>query len=326
MAEPKKQQQQLDLKETQQQPQQPPQQQQAQPPATKAAPQVLKTDEIKDPVQRFAVIMNTYEMQVLPDLLKSFGIEPALFKQTVINEVKRSDKLMEAFIKNPASMFASILAGAQIGLIPSEMLGLFYLIPRNLKQSDGRYLPTVTPLIGYKGIVNILMRSPDITRIHTEVVYKGDVFEPVYGLEPNIIHKPNFEASRTAADITHVYAVVKMRGEHNFAIMTREQILAVKAMSKYDNDLYFNDKQNPNRWMERKTALIQLAKMLPKEYHLNLALEMDSKLNGGATAILDDEGNVKFVEGSIIRPTRFRNIYGTFGKEQQQPQLPDGNQ
>jgi hypothetical protein len=51
-------------------------------------------------------------------------------------------------------MFASILAGAEIGLIPSDMLGEFYLIPRKI---DGK--PSVTPLIGYKGLVNILLRS-----------------------------------------------------------------------------------------------------------------------------------------------------------------------
>ena len=263
-------------------------------------------------IQTFKHQLNIYEKNTLPDLLLKHGISPSQFVQVVLSEVKKNEKLLQAFIENPSSMFASLLAGAEIGLIPSDMIGEFYLIPRNLKQPDGKYKQTVTPLIGYKGLLNILLRSGDITRIHTEVVYEGDLFEPVYGLEPNIIHKPNFESKRTADMIKYAYAVAKNKnGEYQYAVITRGEIEAIKKMGKYENDLYFNDKMGINRWMEKKVALIQLSKMLPKDYYSKKAISIDNMVGNGAVLSLDEDNKIKIVEGTPIQPTRYRNIYGT---------------
>jgi phage RecT family recombinase len=215
-------------------------------------------------------------------------------------------------------MFASILAGAEVGLIPSDMIGEFYLIPRNMKQSDGRYKLSVTPLIGYKGLVNILLRGGDITRIHTEVVYEGDEFTPIYGLEPNIVHKPNFEVPRTADKIRYAYAVAKSKsGEYQFAVMTRSEIEAVKNLSKYPNELYFNDKMGINRWMERKVVLVQLAKMLPKDYYSKKAISMDGMMEGGAVLTLDENNEIKVVNNYQAKPSRLRNIYGALNNAEE---------
>ena len=267
-------------------------------------------------IQTFKSQLSSYEKQILPDLLEKHNISPQQFVQIVLSEIKKSEKLLQAFIDNPSSMFASILAGAEIGLIPSDMIGEFYLIPRNIKGSDGKYKQTVTPLVGYKGLVNILLRSGDITRIHTEVVYEGDTFEPIYGLEPNIIHKPNFDVPRTANKIRYAYAVAKTKsGEYQFAVLTRAEIEGIKNLAKYENDLYFNDKMGINRWMEKKAALIQLSKMLPKDYYSKKAINMDNMVSGGAMLTLDEDNKIKIVEGTPIKPTRFRNIYGTLGND-----------
>jgi recombination protein RecT len=284
-------------------------------------PQV-QTNEVKlsprqSAIQTLTSQFSSYEKKVLPDLLEKHGISPSQFVQIVLSEIKKNEKLLQAFMENPSSMFASILAGAEVGLIPSDMLGEFYLIPRNMKQSDGKFKLSVTPLIGYKGLVNILLRSGDITRIHTEVVYEGDEFTPIYGLEPNIIHKPNFNVPRNASTIRYAYAVAKMKsGEYQFAVMTRGEIEGVRSMSKYENDLYFNDKMGINRWMERKCVLIQLSKMLPKDYYSKKAISMDGMMDGGAMLTLDDNNQIKVVEGTPIKPARFRNIYGTLNAPQ----------
>lgn len=271
------------------------------------------------PLDKFKKTLASYEKDTLRVLLLKTGLAPEKFKETVISEVKRNDKLLDAYIKNPKSMFASILFAAEIGLIPSETLGEFYLIPRNIKQSNGSYLPTVTPLIGYKGMVSIILRSGQITRISSEVVYEGDEFSVEYGLEPKLVHKPNFSADMTADKITHVYAVAKnVNGEYQFAVMTKKQVESVKDMSRYDNDLYFNDQRNPNRWLEKKTAILQLAKLLPKDYHMKYASEMDGKLNAGNYVTLEGEDKVLVVDAEIpAKPSRFRSIYETLGKETQ---------
>jgi recombination protein RecT len=232
----------------------------------------------------------------------------------VINEVKKDSKLLNAFMSNPASMFASILAGAEIGLVPSDLLGEFFLIPRNLKGDDGQYRQTVTPLIGYKGMVKILLRTGDIERIEAQVVYKGDKFSVEYGTTPKMVHKSKLDAERTADNITHVYAVAYYKsGQTQFQVMTRAEIMAIRDKAKYPNELYFNDKSNPNRWMEKKCALVQLSKLLDKDYYGTKAIELDARLEGGAYVTLENE-QVKLIEGAAVKPARFRNIYGTLDK------------
>lgn len=265
------------------------------------------------PLQKFHGYLEGYKKNVLPELLKKHNIEPAQFVHIVVSEVKKNPKLLEAFKANPSSLFASILAGAEIGLIPSDMLGEFYLIPRNLKQGNGQYLLTVTPLIGYKGIHNVIMRSGEVTKVHTECVFEGDEFEPIYGLEPNIIHKPNFSVPRNSATLKFVYAVAKLKsGEYQFAVLSKGDVQKIIALSKYENELYFNDVKDPNFWMVRKTALIQLSKLLPKDYYGKKAIEMDNQLTGGAILTLDEDNNIKIIDGKKIAPAKQASAINTF--------------
>ena len=264
-------------------------------------------------VQQFSSYMDKYEKKVLPALLQQTNtITPAKFVKIVTNEVKKNGKLLNAFAENPSSMFASILAGAEIGLVPSDLLGEFYLIPRTLK-IDGKFKLSVTPLIGYKGLVKILLRSGDIQSIEAHVVYEGDLFDVQYGTKPNLNHEPRAE-NRTADKITHVYCVAFFKsGRTQFHVLSRQEIINIKNMSKNNNDLYFNDQKNPNRWMEKKCCLIQLSKLLDKDYYGTKAIELDGKLEGGATLELDGD-QVKVIETNNKPEPRFRNIYDTLNQ------------
>jgi recombination protein RecT len=268
------------------------------------------------PVQKFNQYLETYKQNILPDLLKKHNIEPAQFVQIVVSELKKNERLQVAFQQNPSSMFASILAGAEIGLIPSDMLGEFYLIPRKI---DGKM--TVTPLIGYKGLHNIILRSGEVTKVHTECVYEGDEFEPVYGLEPNIIHKPNFSVERNANTLKFVYAVAKLKnGDYQFCVLSKNDIIKIKSLSRYDNDLYFNDSKDPQMWMVRKTALIQLSKMLPKDFYGKKAVEMDNQLEGGAYLSLDEDNNIKIIDGKRVASAKQPSAINTFNSL---PEIPE---
>jgi hypothetical protein len=72
--------------------------------------------------------------------------------------------------------------------------------------------------------------------------------------------------------------------------------------------------------MEKKCALIQLSKMLPKDYYSKKAISMDNMVEGGAILTLDENNQVKIVEGTPIKPTRYRNIYGTLNAPE--PEIP----
>ncbi len=279
--------------------------------------QLAKVDEKKvSPIQKFQQNLEAYEQTILPSLLKKHNIDAAQFKFIVLSEIKKNEKLLQAFQESPSSMFASILAGAEIGLIPSDMLGEFYLIPRKI---DGKM--AVTPQVGYKGLVNVLLRSGDISKIHTECVYEGDEFEAIYGLEQNIIHKPNFSAERSSKNLRFVYAVAKYKnGEYQFCVLSVGDIIKIQSMSKYNNELYFNDKKDPNMWMVRKVALVQLAKLLPKDYYGKKAVEMENQLEGGAMLVLDENNEVKIVDGKRIVTSKYASVKNTLN---QLPEIPE---
>jgi len=275
--------------------------------------QAQKSTELSIPHRFTNLMAKHYQSQVLPDLLRKHNIDENQFFQIVSSEFKKNRRLQDAFVQNPQSLFASILSGAEIGLIPSELLGEFFLIPRKIDNKE-----TITPLIGYKGLVKILLRSGYITKIHAECVYEGDEFEVEYGLEPKLKHIPNLANPKSSATLKYVYVVAKLNsGDFQFSVLTKADIIKIQQMSKYNNELYFNDKKDPQNWMVKKTALIQLAKLLPKDYYGTKAVELDSHLEGGAMLSLDDNNQVKIIDGKKVSVLKQANVMNTFAN------LPD---
>jgi recombination protein RecT len=177
---------------------------------------------------------------------------------------------------------------------------------------------TVTPQIGYKGLVNVLLRSGEISVIDVTCVYEGDEFKAIYGLEKNIIHVPNLDVERSSKTLKYVYAVAKFKnGGYQFNVLSKGDIIKISNMSKYNNHLYFNDDRDPNMWMVKKTAVIQLAKMLPKDFYGKKAVEMENQLEGGAMLVLDENNEVKIVDGKKIVTTKYSSVKNTLN------QLPD---
>lgn len=245
-----------------------------------------------DVVGSFTTTIEKYEKKNLTELLEGSSMTPAQFKQIVINELKRSPKLQEAFIKNPASLFASILHCAEMGLNPSQMVGEFFFIP---------YKDSITPILGYKGLITLLMRSSKVKKIWSEVVYEDDDFEYELGLEPKLLHTPNHLAVRNSKNIKCIYACAKIDNEVIFKVMFKNEIQNIINMSKVPNDLFFNDKKDPEQWMAKKTVLKQLAKLMPKDDdRLKKAVSMDDNIEGGGYLIMDDNDTVRFVQGNII--------------------------
>jgi recombination protein RecT len=252
--------------------------------------QLLATN--KDVVTSFTTTIEKYEKKNLAELLEGSSMTPAQFKQIVINELKRSPKLQDAFVKNPASLFASILHCAEMGLNPSQMVGEFFFIP---------YKDSITPILGYKGLLTLLMRSSKVKKIWSEVVYEDDDFEYELGLEPKLLHTPNHHSVRNSKNIKCIYACAKLDDEVIFKVMFKNEIQNIINMSKVPNELYFNDKKDPEQWMAKKTVLKQLAKLMPKDDdRLKKAVSMDDNIEGGGYLIMDDNDTVRFIQGNII--------------------------
>jgi recombination protein RecT len=259
------------------------------------------------PIQRFQKYMESYKENVA-----THHIPVSKFVQVVLTEIKKNEKLQQAFIENPASMFASILAGAEIGLMPSNQQE-FFLIPRRI---DGKM--TVTPQIGYRGLVSIILRSGEVDHIDTYVVFEGEEFKVTYGLTPNIVHVADYSVKRDSETFKFVYAVATLKsGRQQFFVLSKGEIVKIQQLSKYNNELYFNDRKDPNFWMARKTALIQLAKLLPKDYYGKQAVDLETRIEGGAYLSLDEDNQIKIVEAKQIASVKQPSAIKTFNS------LPD---
>lgn len=247
----------------------------------------------KELISSFTTIIEKYEQKNLVELLEGSSMTASKFKQIVISELERSPKLQEVFLKNPASLFASILHCAEIGLNPSQMIGEFYFIP---------FKDTIIAVLGYKGLLTLLMRSDKVKKIWCEIVYEGDDFEYELGLEPKLVHTPNHSSIRNSSTVKYIYACAKINDEVIFKVMAKQEIQQIANMAKYKNDLYFNDAKDPEQWMAKKTVLKQLAKLMPRDDdRLKKAISMDDNIEGGGYLIMDENDTVKFVQDTVIK-------------------------
>jgi recombination protein RecT len=262
----------------------------------KVVPQVEeeKSKVALKPIQRIEELLRLYEKETLPALLKKHNIEPDTFRYRVLNQIKQNEDLIRAYQENPSSLFASIMAAAEVGLAPSA--GEFFFVPRKI---NGKM--TVCPQIGYLGLVKILLRSGKIQMVQARCVFEGDVFKIMYGSDETLYHEPNLEAERSSNTLKFVYATAFLaNGRHQFCVLSKEQLMKLKSLSKYDNSLYFNDAKDPEYWMLRKTALIQLSKLLPKDLFGSEAIDMANKIESGAIFTLDENNNIKIIDGNVM--------------------------
>ena len=260
-----------------------------------------------------------YERANLTDLLSGTNISPQKFKQMLMNELERNIKLQEVFLKNPDSFFASALYCAELNLSPSSLVGEFFFTISGDK---------IKPILGYKGLVALLLRSDKVKKIWAEVVYNEDDFEYELGLEPKMVHVPNFNSVKTCDNIKCIYACAKIEDEVVFKVMTLEEIKTIVEVLETPSEYYFNDKKDPEKWLLKKVVLKQMSKLMPKEDdRLLKAVSFDDNVEGGGYLVLDENDSVRVVQGTIIgrqKPNKKNSLYQTISNLTENP-LPNKN-
>jgi|688.fasta_scaffold37783_7 recombination protein RecT len=255
-------------------------------------------------ISTFNSSIEKYERTNLADLLSGTNVSPQKFKQMLVNELERNTRLQEAFMKNPASFFASALYCAELNLSPSSLVGEFFFIVSKEQ---------VKAILGYKGLVALLLRSDKVKKIWAEVVYNEDDFEYELGLEPKMVHIPNFNSVKTCDNIKCIYACAKVGDEIVFKVMTLEEIKTIVEILETPSEYYFNDKKDPEKWLLKKVVLKQMSKLMPKEDdRLLKAVSFDDNVEGGGYLVLDDNDTVRVVQGTIIgkhKPNKKGSIY-----------------
>lgn len=186
------------------------------------------------------------------------------FVRIAITTIRQNPKLAKC---SQESLLGALMVSAQLGLEPGT-LGQCYLIPFENKKAG-----TVECQfqIGYKGLIELLRRSGQLSDIYSYTVYENDDFNIEYGLSRTLTHKPNFDER---GEIKGFYAVAILKdGAKAFEYMTKDEV--VKHEEKYRKGSYKNDVWNKNfEEMAQKTVVKKLLKWLPVSVEF---LEMAAK-------------------------------------------------
>lgn len=173
--------------------------------------------------------------------------------------LRKNPKLAEC---DPASYVGALLTADALGLDPG-VDGEAYLVP---------YKRECTLIVGYQGYAKLFWQHPLAQHLECRAVYDNDEFDYEYGLSPYLRHKP--ARNHDNARITDYYAVAKLSsGASAFAVLTADEVKELRRGKVGPN----GDIPDPQHWMERKTVLRQLVKLLPKSKGLANAAVVDEQ-------------------------------------------------
>jgi len=243
----------------------------------------------KKPVLALVSGMETQFKRALPT-----HFSPERFTRICLTAISKNPKLAEC---SQDSLLGSLLMFAQLGLEPNTPLGHAYLVP---------FKGEVTPIIGYKGYLDLAYRTGNFETIDVHAVYECDHFEYELGLDPMLIHKPGRpEKGKSKGDPIYFYAFYKLKnGGKRFRVWARDECLE----HGRKHSVSFNGKSSP--WQQhtdamcRKTVLkdlLALAPMSPEDKQLwanaqqdNTVVKIEPKdipepelLEGNSTDVVD---------------------------------------
>lgn len=219
----------------------------------------------RDKVRTIAAAIKEQKKNYVQVLPKHMDVER--FSRVVIAAVAKTPQLLQC---TPESVLTAVAQAASLGLEPTGVLGSAYLVPYRTKVGDA-YKTVCQLIIGYRGLIDLARRSGQIESIEAHVVREGDTFEVEYGLNPKLVHKPNWE--NTDGELRFVYAVARLKGGAvQYEVMSKAQIDKVRDSSKAGKSGPWVDHYEE---MARKTVVRRLAKYLPLsvEFHDAIAAE-----------------------------------------------------
>jgi recombination protein RecT len=233
-------------------------------------------------VSGFSNVLKNYEKSIASLLQNKYGISVEQFYITCVNAVKKNPKLLNC---DPKSLFGAILLSAECGLRPNTEEQHAFIIP---------YKGEAKFQVGYKGLIEMMYRNPRVKKIYAEAVFEKDEFDYWYGLNPDLKHKPYRGLDK--GHLVCVYAICKLDdGETIFTVVEKNELDKIKSFSQSvsseNSSKYspYNNGTDVHHFMEIKSAIKKLSKMIPKAgvIEISKAVDYDSRFEGGATVTVE---------------------------------------
>jgi recombination protein RecT len=161
------------------------------------------------------------------------------------------------------SLLSSLITFAELGLEPGPM-GLVYIVP---------FGDVATPIIGFKGLIELARRSGQLSSIEARAVHAMDRFDFRYGLEPKLEHVPSKAAD--PGPIEFVYCIARFKdGSYHVEVMSAAEVDKIRRGSRSGNSPAWKDHYEE---MAKKTVVRRAAKYLPLSLEMARALEVDDE-------------------------------------------------
>lgn len=208
-------------------------------------------------------------------------ITPERFTRMALSALNTTPKLSQC---SQMSFLGALMNAAQLGLEPNTPLGQAYLIPyKNKGKLDCQFQ------IGYKGLLDLVYRNPDIQTVQAQCVYENDQFEYELGLEPKLVHKP---ATTDRGDLILVYALWKSQnGGFGFEVMSKSDIDAHAKKFSQSYGSSFSPWKTNYEEMAKKTVIKKCLKYAPLKTDFATALTNDETIKSELSVDMSDVAN-----------------------------------
>jgi recombination protein RecT len=191
------------------------------------------------------------------------GVDPERFIQQAV----KASHVPGIRACTPSSFLKCVADLAELGLDLSPSLQQAFLIPRFDKRVNAE---VCTLLIGYRGLIAMMLRSPEIHSVDAAIVYSNDEFSETRGSRPELIHRPA-PLTGPRGHVVGAYAVAYFADRTRtpqWAVMQRAELDAIKTRSdeqrrRKDGSVASSPWQTDFAEMCRKTPIRRLAKYLP---------------------------------------------------------------
>ena len=209
--------------------------------------------------------------KLLPD-----HVTPERIARVTLTACRKNPVLLDC---DPNSLIAAVFQASSIGL-EIDILGSAYLVP---------YKDQVQLIIGYKGYIDLIYRSPRVISIQAHTVHMNDVFSMRNGSDPFLSHEQSDDPSD---EVRGYYAIAYLQNKGCvWYYMSKKQIEAHR--DKFSSDYKFKKSkgyENNSVWaknfdaMAKKTVLHQLTTWLPMEIQQKEFMAFDGTVRKDITA------------------------------------------
>lgn len=218
------------------------------------------------------------------------AVKPEQIARVVLTTMRNDNQLMQC---DRSSVLSSVVTALGLGLEPDNVSGLAYLVP--FKKNKGTSQETIicTLIVGYRGFVQLALRSNQVADLCVRCVYEGDEFDIDYGRTPPVIHKPlrapDAERILVAAysSATVIVGGATVRTDAKAFMWAREIAEHRQRYSPNWNSAKILKGGDALKIYAEKTLARMTCKWLPSSPVLQRAVSLDEQVEGGMRQDLD---------------------------------------